>query len=328
MYFLHEFLPTSGVRKQRALEPGWQGFDLRCHYAGVCPCRSPFRLRTPGGPFAARGGTDRARPFGPSARDGYPGKRSKIGSLLAGLTAFVDPDPAPGNHFGAAVVALSTGNVVITSPFDNAGGTGAGAVYLFNGTTGALISTLIGSHAGDNIGSGGVTALADGNFVVDSPDWTNGAAADLGAVTWGSGTTGVSGAVSATNSLVGSTANDSVGSGGVTALSNGNYVVSSPNWTNGAAARAGAVTWGSGTAGVSGAVSATNSLVGSTANDQVGGGTDGGVTALSNGNYVVEQPQLDQRRGRLCGRGHVGQRHGRRQRCRQCHEQPGRQYGE
>ena len=72
------------------------------------------------------------------------------------------------------------------------------------------------------------------------------------------------------NSLVGSTANDNVGSvdtgygpyGGVTALSNGNYVVSSPDWTNGAAADAGAVTWGSGTAGVSGAVSATNSLVG------------------------------------------------------------------
>jgi len=188
------------------------------------------------------------------------------------------------------VVALSTGNVVVTSPFDNAGGTGAGAVYLFNGTTGALISTLIGSHAGDNIGSGGVTTLSDGNYVVSSPDWTNGAAADLGAVTWGSGTAGVSGAVSATNSLVGSTANDSVGSGngftlgGVTALSDGNYVVTSPNWTNGAAADAGAVTWGSGTAGVSGPVSATNSLVGNTANDQVGGY---GVFALSNGNYVV-----------------------------------------
>ena len=97
---------------------------------------------------------------------------------MAGLTAFVDPDPAPGNHFGAAVVVLSTGNVVVTSPDDNAGGTGAGAVYLFNGTTGALISTLIGSHAGDNIGSGGVTALSDGNYVVESPDWTNGAAAD------------------------------------------------------------------------------------------------------------------------------------------------------
>jgi hypothetical protein len=159
--------------------------------------------------------------------------------LMAGLTAFVDPDPAPGDHFGAAVVALSTGNVVITSPFDNAGGTGAGAVYLFNGTTGALISTLVGSHAGDHIGSGGVTALSDGNYLVSSPDWTNGPAADLGAVTWGSGTAGVSGAVSAKNSLVGSTANDQVGGGGVTVLNNGNYVVTSPDWTNGAAASAG-----------------------------------------------------------------------------------------
>ena len=142
-----------------------------------------------------------------------------------------------------------------------------------------------------------MTALSNGNYVVSSPNWTNGAATDAGAVTWGSGTAGVSGPVSATNSLVGSTANDSVGGGGgVTALSNGNYVVSSPNWTNGAAADAGAVTWGSGTAGVSGAVSATNSLVGSTANDQVGGDNVSGwgrfddVTALSNGNYVVSSP--------------------------------------
>ena len=50
------------------------------------------------------------------------------------------------------------------------------------------------------------------------------------------------------NSLVGSTANDQVGSSGVTALSNGNYVVSSIYWNNGG--HAGAVTWGSGTAGV------------------------------------------------------------------------------
>src|SRR5208283_3205222 len=131
-----------------------------------------------------------------------------------------------------------------------------------------------------------VTALSNGNYVVSSPNWNNGAAASAGAVTWGSGTAGVSGPVSATNSLVGSTANDGVGTI-VTALSNGNYVVSSPNWNNGAAAYAGAATWGSGTAGVSGPVSATNSLVGSAANDQVG---IGGVTALSNGNYVVSSP--------------------------------------
>ncbi|MSR81125.1 MAG: hypothetical protein EXS11_10435 [Gemmataceae bacterium] len=55
------------------------------------------------------------------------------------------------------------------------------------------------------------------------------------------------------NSLIGSTAFDKVGSGGVTALSSGNYLVSSASWNNsGSLANAGAVTWGSGSAGVSG----------------------------------------------------------------------------
>ncbi len=182
------------------------------------------------------------------ARSGHPLETAIVGSVRRShpdgrVNRVCRSRPAQGNQFGAAVVVLSTGNVVVTAPDDNAGGTGAGAVYLFNGTTGALISTLIGSHAGDNIGSGGVTALSDGNYVVESPSWTNGAAADLGEVTWGSGTAGVSGAVSATNSLVGSTEADDVGYGGVTALSNGNYVVSCPFWTNGEAADAGAVTW-------------------------------------------------------------------------------------
>ena len=103
----------------------------------------------------------------------------------------------------------------------------------FNGATGALISTLIGSTANDNLGSTGVTALSNGNYVVRSLNWDNGAATDAGAVTFGSGTTGVSGAVSSTNSLVGTTTTDQVGIGGVTALSNGNYVVLSLFWDNG-----------------------------------------------------------------------------------------------
>ena len=203
---------------------------------------------------------------------------------------FVDPNPAAGNQFGQTVVALSTGNVVITSPMDDFAGVNAGAVYLFNGSTGALISTLRGSAAFDQIGSS-VTALSNGSYVVVSLFWDNAAVVEAGAVTWGSGTSGVSGTVSAANSLVGVRGGDQVGSGGVTALSNGNYVVVSPNWDNGAAAvNAGAVTWGSGTSGVSGTISAANSLVGSTAGDNVG---SGGVPALSNGNYVVGSPNWD-----------------------------------
>ncbi|MFO0880918.1 MAG: hypothetical protein U0840_26635 [Gemmataceae bacterium] len=202
----------------------------------------------------------------------------------AAFAQFLDPNPAPGNNFGATVVPLSTGNVVITSPGDDFGGTNAGAVYLFNGATGALISTLRGSTAGDQIGSFGVTALSNGNYVVRSLSWDNGAATNAGAVTWGSGTAGVSGVVSASNSLVGSTGGDQVGLGGVTVLSNGNYVVRSAFWDNGIALDAGAVTWGDGNTGVKGVVSASNSLIGSTAGDQVG--LDG-VTVLSNGHYVV-----------------------------------------
>src|SRR5208282_5967677 len=176
----------------------------------------------------------------------------------------------------------------------NGAAASAGAVTWGSGTAGvsgavSATNSLVGSTANDQVGGVlgvGVTALSNGNYVVSSPNWNNGAAASAGAVTWGSGTVGVRGPVSATNSLVGSTANDGVGTI-VTALSNGNYVVSSPNWNNGAAAYAGAATWGSGTAGVSGPVSATNSLVGSTANDLVGNGR---VTALSNGNYVVSSP--------------------------------------
>ncbi len=190
---------------------------------------------------------------------------------------------------------LSTGNVVITSPYDDAGGTDAGAVYLFNGATGALISTLTGSAANDKLGNLGVTVLSNGNYVVRYPNWDNAGAVDAGAVIWGSGTTGVNGAVTSINSLVGTTANDQVGNTGVTALKDGNYVVRTASWDNVGVVDVGAVTWGSGTTGVSGAVSSSNSLIGTTAYDQVGRDYNGlsSVTELSNGNYVVRNLNWD-----------------------------------
>ncbi len=211
-------------------------------------------------------------------------------TLLAGFSQLIDPNPNPGNQFGHSVVALSTGNIVVTSPWDDAGGTDAGAVYLFNGSTGALISTLRGSKAGDLIGSGGVTALSNGNFVISSPAWDNGSFFNAGAVTWGSGATGVSGVVSPVNSLVGSNTNDSVGNFGVTALTSGNYVVSSSYWDNGTILDAGAVTWGNGTTGITGILTSTNSLVGPSAGDQIG---SNGITVLSNGNFVVCSSRWD-----------------------------------
>ncbi len=199
----------------------------------------------------------------------------------------VDPNPSAGNNFGSTILVLSTGKVAVTASGTDLGGTDAGAVYLYDATTGALISQLYGATANDQVGSGGVVALTNGNYVVRSANWGDGAATGAGAVTWGSGTSGVSGVVSASNSLVGSTASDQVGGGGITALTTGDYVVRSSAWDNGAIIDAGAVTWGSGTSGVSGVVSGSNSLVGSTANDQLG---SGGIIALTTGNYLVFSP--------------------------------------
>jgi hypothetical protein len=223
--------------------------------------------------------------------------------------------PGATSHFGAQILTLSTGNIIVTD-WD-----GGGAVYLFNGKTGALISALKGATtavaltngnfvatgpssatwgSGTTGVSGSVSAanslvatgplgggvyvipLANGNYVVDLSGWNGG----MGAVAWGNGTTGTAGTVSADNSLVGSTSGDWVGgngsSGGLTALPNGNYVVVSPFWNN----NEGAVTWGSGTMGVTGTISATNSLL-----EEGTGGVPPTVTILSNGNYVVANDQ-------------------------------------
>ncbi len=83
-----------------------------------------------------------------------------------------------------------------------------------------------------------------------------------GAVPWGSGTSGVTGVVSLSNSLVGSNPNDRVGDSGIAGLSDGNYVVRSNEWNNGASVVAGAVTLGDGIAGTSGPAAAANSVLG------------------------------------------------------------------
>lgn len=262
----------------------------------------------------------------------------------------VDPNPAPGNLFGATVVRLPSGDIAVTAPGDDYAAPNAGAVYLFDGNTGALRVTLRGSSANDQIGSGGVvvlpgsnyllvlsplwdnglavnagvvtamltlipqtlsinftnswwgesggdgvgspgsvTVLANGGFVIATPSWDNGAVANAGAVTWSSGAfLSAAGPITPANSLVGSTAGDFVGSG-VRALPNGNYVTWSSAWNNGAASQAGAVTWGSGASGVSGPVSSANSLVGSHAFDRIGSDT----RVLTTGSVVTCSPEWD-----------------------------------
>src|SRR5450432_1520990 len=197
-----------------------------------------------------------------------------VSGTIAGNNPLVGT--ADNDNVGMFITALSNGNYVVGSQFWN--GT-IGAATWGNGTTGlsgvvSSSNSLVGTTANDFVG-GGVFALHNGNYVVESGIWNG----YRGAVTWGNGSTGMSGVISASNSLVGSNADDFVGAYGVTALSNGNYVVQSPNWNG----NIGAATWGNGTTGVSGTITASNSRVGTAVNDYVGAE----ITALSNGNYVV-----------------------------------------
>ncbi|MFP4103221.1 CHAT domain-containing protein, partial [Coleofasciculus sp.] len=148
-----------------------------------------------------------------------------------------------------------------------------GAVTWRDGTTPTVnenvdeTNSLVGTQANDEIGSGGVTALTNGNYVVSSPDWDG----NRGAVTWRDGTTPtVNENVDETNSLVGTQANDEIGSSGVVELNNSNYVVSSPNWNN----NRGAVTWVDGSTGQAwdgtNSISDQNSITGRQPNSGLG----------------------------------------------------------
>ena len=153
----------------------------------------------------------------------------------------------------------------------------------------------------------GLIELKNGNYVVTSLKWKNPEynAAAAGAVTWCDGTKPTAGPVSSQNSLVGTHSGDMVGScgdspsdeyyNGIYILKNGDYLVFSADWDNDTIKDAGAVTWCDGTKGTVGNVSETNSLIGSSADDQVGIVMRGemAVTELTNGNYVIVSPTWD-----------------------------------
>ena len=128
----------------------------------------------------------------------------------------------------SGVTRLSNGNYVVRSrSWDNVGATDAGAVTWCDGTVGCTgpvttSNSLVGSTTFDMVGNA-LTLLNNGNYVVVSADWDIGANS-VGAVTWCNGATGRTGPITPSISLVGSTTGDRVGSGGGTALGNGNYV--------------------------------------------------------------------------------------------------------
>lgn len=201
-----------------------------------------------------------------------------------------------GGTVGGGVVVLKNGGVVFISSMFG-GGKGAVTFIPPGGiVTGPVTAanSLIGSQAGDQVGSRGAYALEDGNYVVASPYWS-GQFPNEGAVTWCSGLTGRTGNVTAANSLTGNSPSAFAGEGGITALSGGRYVVNSPRWpTATGAGLLGAVTWMDGDTEGAGIIYNGNSTTGAASGDCVG---SGGVTRLANGNYVVASPIWSGNRG-------------------------------
>ena len=247
------------------------------------------------------GSADAGAPFGKTGTLLLDPKNIIISAAPAGVFPqfdLIDPHPTSVGGFGSVAAFAGNGNIVVTNPNDDFGGTQTGAFYLFNGSTGALISALVGSAANDKVGECVdapsapyfcLTVLNSGNFVVRSSFWNQNA----GAVTWGNAATGVSGILSDANSLVGSHNNDMVGYERIGVLSNGNYVVRSPRWN----LSRGAVTWGDGNSGVRGVISDINSLVGNIG-DRVGVCESYNCfIGLNNGNYVVASQYWNHDRG-------------------------------
>ena len=106
------------------------------------------------------------------------------------------------------VTPLTNGNYVVSNDQWNGA---RGEVTWGSGATGvdgtvSAANSLIGSHGGDAVGEH-VVLLTKGNYVVDSPQWNGGFGAS-GAVTWCSDTTGLSGTISDTNSLIGNSGDE------------------------------------------------------------------------------------------------------------------------
>jgi hypothetical protein len=243
-------------------------------------------------PYWSNGGAMRAGAATFEPADGSVHGAVSAANSLVGVAAY--------DSVGVRVVALANGNYLVASPYWNDGeNLLVGAVTWAKGQTGitgtiSAQNSLVGSTANDRIGTDDVYtqvwSLPNGNALVGSPDWNNGTTEDAGAVTWIDGAVGISGTITPANSLVGATAGDRIGDGGLdygfAILPNDRYAVIAPNWSATGAAHVGAITWGDAKVGVRGFVSSSNSLIGSTENDL----TASRVYALSDGNWVVGSP--------------------------------------
>ena len=84
------------------------------------------------------------------------------------MHSFVNPTPEAGDEFGFAIAAVGS-NVVVGAPFDDTAGLDAGAVYLFDGASGALVRTFLDPAPGVNDHFGWSVAAVGSNILIGAP---------------------------------------------------------------------------------------------------------------------------------------------------------------
>lgn len=174
------------------------------------------------------------------------------------------------------IPVLGNGNFLIVEPGADDGTTNIGSVRLIDGATGEQIGgTVSGETTQDFVGSAGVFVLANGDYVIASPDYDVNGLSDAGSVLLVDGATGEPIA-----ELGGDQAGDALGSSGVTALDNGNFTVASQLDDDGPFVDAGSVRLVDGSNGAQ--IGAA--VFGDKAEDLLG---SEGVVELANGNFVI-----------------------------------------
>jgi len=199
--------------------------------------------------------------------DGSTG--AQIGSLVGDTL---------GDQMGSGgITVLPNNNFVIVTLLDDEGGIeDASSVRLVNGTSGAQIGgTVAGDTSSDLLGLGGITVLANNNFVIASPADDEGSIVRAGSARLMDGTTGAQ----IGSTLAGDTTDDKVAMH-VAALANSNFVIASPNETEGGISHAGTVRLMNGTTGAQ----IGSTLVGDAALDSLG---SQGIFSLANNNFVI-----------------------------------------
>ncbi len=148
------------------------------------------------------------------------GSSESASSIVITKIELVDTTPLAFSGFGTKVVKLTGGQLVVHE-FQNPNFPNAGTIRVYDSLTGNLINTIEGNQADDRLGSEGILALPNGNFLIVSSLDDVGGVVDAGSVILASS----AGLVISTVS--GDQFEDFIGSEGVTLLSNGNFVIRS-----------------------------------------------------------------------------------------------------